>query len=156
MIVLALILSAAAMMAFIIINLSFGKTSSEGIYSFDEINIRISGMRFTKKYKIINKGEKTEISLYNMKYSDGKEKPVLEKAVKTKTNKFIEILNFCKFGGWNGFYGEHPKNVRDGVMFDITAVINNGKLLKAEGSENFPERYYDFIKELDRLLNGGE
>ena len=91
-----------------------------------------------------------------MKYSDGEEKPVLEKTAETETEEFIEFLNFCNFGNWNGFYGKHPKNVRDGIMFNITAVINNGETFRAEGSENFPKGYRDFIKELDRLLNGGE
>ncbi len=159
MIILALIFAAAAMMAFVIINLSFGKfgkTSSEEISSFDEINVHISGMRFTKEYEIINKGEDTKISLYNMNYSDGEEKRILEKTAETGTEEFIEFLNFCNFGSWNGFYGEHPKNVRDGIMFNLTATINEGEILRAEGSENFPDGYRDFIKELDRLLSGGE
>ena len=159
MIILALIFSVIAIIAFIIINLSFGnfgKTSSEKIFSFDEINIKISGMRLTSKYKIINKGEKTEIFLYHKNYSDGEERPVLEKTAETETEEFIEFLNFCNFGSWNGFYGEHPKNVRDGIMFNLTATINEGEILKAEGSENFPDGYRDFIKELGRLLSGGE
>ena len=159
MIILALIFAAAAITAFVFINISFGRSekfSSKEIFSFDKIKVRISGMRFTKEYEIINKGEKTEISLYNMNYSDGEEKPVLEKTAETETEEFIEFLNFCNFGNWNGFYGKHPKNVRDGIMFNITAVINNGETFRAEGSENFPKGYRDFIKELDRLLNGGE
>ena len=158
MIVLALIFAAAVVTAFIIINITAGglKNFSKEISSFEKINLRISGMRFTEEYEIINKGEKTEIHLYNMNYSTGEEKRMLEKTAETETEEFIEFLNFCGFGSWNGFFGKHPKNVKDGIMFNLTAVINSGEILKAEGSENFPGGYRDFVKELDRLLNRGE
>ena len=38
------------------------------ISSFEKINLFIAGMRFSNEYEIINKGEKTEISLYLGKY----------------------------------------------------------------------------------------
>ena len=158
MIVLALIFAVLAISAFLIMNFAFRNAGSENpnekIYSFEKINLRISGMRLTSEYEIINKGEKTEIALYYMNYAAGGKKRILERTA--ETDEFIEFLNFCGFGSWNGFNGKHPKNVLDGTMFDLTAFVNGGEILKAEGSENFPKGYRDFVKELDRLLNGGE
>lgn len=160
MIVLASVFSVAAIAAFLIMNLTFRNVgnnfSDEKIYSFEKINLRISGMRLTREYEIINKGEKTEIFLFHMNYKTGEEKRILEKTAEIETEEFIEFLNFCNFGTWNGFEGKHPKNVSDGEMFDLKAVINGGETLKANGSANFPKGYSDFIKELDRLLNRGE
>ena len=160
LIVLALVFAVLALSAFMIMNFVLRNDGSENlnkeICSFENINLRISGMRRTSEYEIINKGEKTEINLYYMNYADGEEKRIPEKTAETETDEFIEFLNFCNFYKWNGFYGKHPKNVLDGTMFDLTAFVNKEEILKAEGSENFPDEYRDFVKELDRLLNGGE
>lgn len=160
MIVFALIFSVLAILAFVIMNFVFRNAGSEicneKIYSFEKIDLRVSEMRLTSEYEIINKGEKTEISLYYVNYASGAKELIPEKTVETETDEFIEFLNFCNFGSWNGFKGEHPKNVLDGTMFVLTAVINGEENLEAEGSANFPKGYRDFKKELDRLLNGGE
>ena len=160
MIVLASIFAVLAICAFIVMNFAFSNAGNgifnEEIYSFEKINLRISGMRLTSEYEIINKGEKTEISLYYMSYAAGEKERILEKIAETETNEFIEFLNFCNFGGWNGFCGKHPKGVLDGTMFELNAVINGEEILRAEGSENFPKGYRDFVKELERLINGGE
>ena len=51
---------------------------SEKISSFEKINLFITGMRFSREYEIINKGEKTEIVLNFRKYLNGEEKSSLE------------------------------------------------------------------------------
>ena len=77
----------------------------------------------------------------------------IEKSATLKTEEMIEILNSFQISGWNGFKGKHPKNVSDGDMFRLEAVINDSEKIYAEGSANFPKGYSEFIKELNKLLN---
>ena len=126
---------------------------SRKISSFEKINLFITGMRFSREYEIINKGEKTEIVLYFRKYSNGEEKRIPDK--KAETESFVAFLNSIDFVSWNGFNGKHPKNVLDGEMFRMEAKISSENVINAEGSENFPKGYKDFVKELDLLLKGG-
>ena len=128
---------------------------SEKISSFEKINLFITGMRFSREYEIINKGEKTEIVLNFRKYLNGEEKRIPDKKAETETESFVAFLNSIDFGSWNGFSGKHPKNVLDGEMFRMEAKISSENVINAEGSENFPKGYKDFIKELDLLLKGG-
>jgi len=125
----------------------------EEIRSFETINLRISGMRVTQEYEILCRGGETEILLYQIFYANGKDERRLEKSAVVKTEKMIEILNSCGFSGWNGFKGEHPKNVSDGDMFRLEAVINDSEKIYAEGSANFPKGYSEFLKEVNKLLN---
>ncbi|MBR3953812.1 MAG: hypothetical protein IKJ82_09460 [Oscillospiraceae bacterium] len=131
----------------------FGSKAPEEIRSFETINLRISGMRVTQEYEIICRSGETEILLYQIFYANGKDERRLEKNAVVKTEKMIEILNSCGFSGWDGFNGEHPKNVSDGDMFRLEAVINDSEKIYAEGSANFPKGYSEFIKELNKLLN---
>ena len=63
-------------------------------------------------------------------------------------------MNECGFASWNGFDGKHPKNVSDGIMFSLFAVINDGMKVNAKGSENFPKNYKTFMGEVKSILNG--
>ncbi|MBR2041579.1 MAG: hypothetical protein IJ945_04325 [Oscillospiraceae bacterium] len=138
---------------FISLKKFFGSKAQEEIRSFETINLRISGMRVTQEYEILCRGGETEILLYQIFYANGKDERRLEKNAVVKTEKMIEILNSCGFSGWDGFNGEHPKNVSDGDMFRLEAVINDSEKIYAEGSANFPKGYSEFIKELNKLLN---
>ena len=110
-------------------------------------------MRVTQEYEILCRGDETEILLYQIFYANGKDERRLEKSAVVKTEKMIEILNSCGFSGWNGFKGEHPKNVSDGDMFRLEAVINDSEKIYAEGSANFPKGYREFVKKLNELLD---
>lgn len=125
----------------------------EEIRSFETINLRISGMRVTQEYEILCRGGETEILLYQIFYANGKDERRLEKSAVVKTEEMLETLNSCGFSGWNGFKGEHPKNVSDGDMFRLEAVINDSEKIYAEGSANFPKGYSEFVKKLNKLLN---
>ncbi|MBQ7124022.1 MAG: hypothetical protein IJO01_05360 [Oscillospiraceae bacterium] len=125
----------------------------EEIRSFETINLRISGMRVTQEYEILCRGGETEVLLYQIFYANGKDERRLEKSAVVKTEEMLETLNSCGFSGWNGFKGEHPKNVSDGDMFRLEAVINDSEKIYAEGSANFPKGYSEFVKKLNKLLN---
>lgn len=138
---------------FIFARKSFGKNAPEKIDSFETIHLRINGMRGTREYAIISDGDEAEVSLYKFFYANGKEECRLEKSVTVRTEEMVEIMNFCGFSGWDGFKGEHPKNVSDGDMFRLEAFINENEKIHAEGSANFPKGYREFVQKLDALLN---
>lgn len=120
--------------------------------SFEKITLRVIGMRYDIEYEILNKPPKAVLSLYRISYRDGTNKRVLEKSTVTDTEIMLELFNFCKIISWNGFRGDHPKDVKDGVMFKFQAEVNEGQTVCAEGSENFPQGYREFVSTLNLIL----
>lgn len=126
------------------------------VETFQSVLVRESGMRVTEEYEIINKGDICEIALYQLvpvpgTYDD--ERTLLRRA-EYNTQEFVDLMNECGFVSWNGFDGKHPKNVSDGIMFSLFAVINDGMKVNAKGSENFPKNYKKFMGEVKNILNG--
>lgn len=120
--------------------------------SFEKITLRVIGMRYDIEYEILNKPPKAVLSLYQISYKDGSNKRVIEKSAVTDTEMMLEIFNLCKVIRWNGFHGNHPKDVKDGVMFKFQAEVNEGQIVYAEGSENFPRGYHEFVSTLNLIL----
>lgn len=123
------------------------------IDSFEKIILRISGMRVTVEYEILN-GEAVRLSRYRIGYTDGEDVRELEKSVSCRKEVIFELLTSCGIVRWNGFHGKHPKNVQDGDMFRFFAVVNDGQIICAEGSANYPKGYGEFIHTLNQMLNG--
>ena len=126
--------------------------ASVAIESFDHVRLRLIAMRFTSEYEIVSDGAKTKVELYSFRYSSGKEERILENSVVVDTAEVIEKLNEFCLCDWDGFVGEHPKNVSDGVMFELEASVNGEKTIRAHGSENFPEHYHELVAWLDGSL----
>ena len=120
--------------------------------SFEKITLRVIGMRYDIEYEILNKPPKAVLSLYRISYKDGSNKRVIEKSAVTDTEMMLEIFNLCKIISWDDFHGNHPKDVKDGVMFKFQAEVNEGQTVYAEGSENFPQGYREFVSALNRIL----
>lgn len=120
--------------------------------SFEKITLRVVGMRYDIEYEILNKPPKSVLSLYRISYRDGESKRVIENSAETDTEIMLELLNLYKVISWNGFHGNHPKDVKDGVMFTFKAEVNEGQRVYAEGSENFPKGYREFVSALNRIL----
>ena len=120
--------------------------------SFEKISLRVISMRYDIEYEILNKPPKAVLSLYHIFYKDGSNKRVIEKSAVTDTEMMLEIFNLCKVIRWNGFHGNHPKDVKDGVMFKFQAEVNEGQTVYAEGSENFPRGYREFVSTLNQIL----
>ena len=120
--------------------------------SFEKISLRVISMRYDIEYEILNKPPKAVLSLYHIFYKDGSNKRVIEKSAVTDTEIMLELFNSCKIIRWNGFRGNHPKDVSDGVMFKFQAEVNEGQTVYAEGSENFPQGYREFVGMLNRIL----
>ena len=109
-------------------------------------------MRVTVEYEILN-GDAIQISRYRICYTDGENVRELEKSVSCSKEIMLELLISCSIVNWNGFYGKHPKNVRDGDMFKFFAYVNDGQTIRAEGSANYPKGYHEFIRTLNQMLN---
>lgn len=133
----------------------FQKKNKEEISSFESIKINISGMRGIREYEILCRGEKSEILLFTLLYVNSNKERRLEKSSECKTDEMIKIMNLCGFAAWNRFFGKHPKNVSDGEMFRLDAVVNGIQKIHAEGSANFPKGYREFIKNLNEILKNG-
>ena len=123
--------------------------------SFEKISLRVISMRYDIEYEILNKPPKAVLSLYQIYYKDGSDKRVIEKSAVTDTEIMLELFNSCKIIRWNGFRGNHPKDVSDGVMFKFQAEVNEGQTVYAEGSENFPRGYREFVSTLNLILVNG-
>ncbi|MBQ9886901.1 MAG: hypothetical protein IJM37_08615 [Lachnospiraceae bacterium] len=133
-----------------------GDTDSAGgsIVSFEIITLNTSGMRFIAEYEIVMKSGAVEVSQYGIRYSEGEKTRVLEKRAECSKERMLQLLNDCDVISWDGFYGKHPKHVLDGIMFSLEAVVNDGRRIKASGSENFPKHYRDFTNGIYEILNG--
>lgn len=129
-----------------------GKT----VDSVESMTLTLHGMRGTNIYEITEKDGKTELCRFTRVYSNGKDVRRLEKSVICDTESFVELVNNCGIISWDGFHGKHPKNVRDGIMFDFSATVNGGQKIHADGSENFPKGYREFVCELDKILTESE
>jgi len=126
--------------------------SRKTVTSFDMITLTVQGMRGTSVYEIADKDGKTELKRFRKVYSNGEDILELEASAACDTNGFIELMNNCGVIRWDGFHGKHPKNVKDGIMFDFKAAVNDGQNIHADGSENFPKGYRNFVRELDKML----
>lgn len=128
--------------------------SKKQVESFETITIRESGMRVIEEYKIINKGDICEISFYQIVPISGtyNDQYTLLKSAEYDTEKLIALMNECGFASWNGFDGKHPKNVHDGIMFGLDAVINGNETVTARGSQNFPKKYKEFMAKIKDIL----
>ena len=129
-----------------------GKTIS----SIDTMTLTLQGMRFCNVYEITNEGGKTEIRRFRKVFSKGADTLELDASAVYDTMDFIAFTNTCGIIHWDGFHGKHPKNVTDGIMFEFIAAVNDGQEIHADGSENFPKGYHDFVHELDRILRAQE
>ena len=133
-----------------------GKGKDEAVLSFETITLRLSGMRGAREYEIVRTDDKAEITEYEIRYAQGEDKRVPERRAVCGAEEMLALLNRCAFLSWDGFHGPHPKNVRDGTMFRLTATVNTDKAIHADGSENFPKHFRDFTDALYALLRNAE
>lgn len=126
------------------------------IRTFEIVTLRTSGMQPTVEYEITNDGGRAEVSQYAVEYRDGETTRRPERRVVCDMATVIGLLNKCRLLSWDGFCGEHPRYVKDGTMFTLSATVNGGKEIHATGSQNFPRHYHDFADGLREILESGE
>lgn len=129
-----------------------GEKKSIKTTSFEKLWLRISGMRVTRVYELVRDGDDVRIDEYEARYPQGKEVLELERSKNLPLEIVISKLNEVNMFAWDGFHGEHPKNVLDGDMFSFVATLN-GKEIKADGSANFPKGYNEFVRFVGEILN---
>ena len=122
------------------------------VTSIEAMTLTLQGMRGASVYEIAEVDEKTELRRFRKVYSNGTDTLELEASAVCDVTDFIELMNTCGVICWDGFHGKHPKNVKDGIMFDFRATVNDGQEIHADGSENFPKGYHDFVRELNKIL----
>ena len=116
-------------------------SKKKNIESFDRVTLHESGMRFVREFEIVCDGDKSRVEKYSFNYSTGEERRILETSVVLDTADVITKLNEIGVAKWDGFVGKHPRNVRDGIMFNFKATVNGGQTISANGSQNFPKNY---------------
>lgn len=147
------LLLAATVMIFPACSQAFGiGKPPEKIESFEIVTLRLSGMRFTEEYEIVMKGKKAEITEYEIRYEKNEDKRVPERKTVCSVDRVLKLLNDCELAAWDGFVGNHPKDVKDGIMFSLKATVNNGRKIYAHGSENFPKHFREFRDGLNNML----
>ena len=152
--VLALLLLAVAMMGCSSVSQSAStKNAAENIKSFEIVTFHLSGMRFTTEYEIVMKGKDAEITQYDLRYEKDKGHIRVPKSKKVcSADRILKLLNDCELISWDGFHGDHPKDVKDGIMFSLKATVNGNRNIRAEGSENFPKHFRELWKGMDAIL----
>ena len=147
------LLLATAIMLFPSVSQTFGTGKPpEKIESFEIVTLRLSGMRFTVEYESVMQGKKAEVTEYEIRYEKKEDKRVPERKTVCSADKVLTLLNDCELVSWDGFVGNHPKDVKDGIMFSLKAAVNGGRKISAHGSENFPKHFREFRDGLNNLL----
>ena len=123
------------------------------IDSFEMVTLSTRGMRCADDYEIVKKDKTAEVSQYRISYREGKDERILMRRAAVGENDILQMLNNCSILSWDGFHGKHPRGVKDGIMFSFSATVNDGKTIKADGSQNFPKHYRDFTQALHDILS---
>ena len=129
------------------------KKGNNYITSVQDFTLKISNMRTTYLYKIRHNDNAQKLERYQEFFVNGEVRFDLEKSSYCTNDEIIELMNNCKVMKWDGFHGKHPKNVSDGTMFSFTATVNDGQIIRADGSQNFPKGYCEFVRALDEMLS---
>ena len=129
-------------------------SSKDKITAFSILTLTLKGMRAIDEYEIVCRGEEAEVAAYTRYYTRNEDERELNQRVTQPTDVIIKLLNDCKVMRWDGFIGPNPRHVRDGYMFFLTATVNDGKRIRAEGSNNYPKHYDTFKRAIDKMLFG--
>ncbi len=78
----------------------------------------------------------------------------IDETVKTDEEKFAElteIINTYNIHSWNGF-DKTNKMVMDGSSFSLYIKFADGSIIKAHGSNEFPDSYREVSRRIDDLF----
>lgn len=128
--------------------------SKNAVTSFKSLTLTLSGMRCIDEYEIICNGEESDVAYYTRFYTKNEDERSLNKRTTHPTEAIIKLFNECRLLSWNGFRGRNPIGVRDGYMFVLKAEVNDGLMIRAEGSNNYPKHYRTLTNAISDILNG--
>ena len=129
-----------------------GGGTKKPVASVEAVTLTVRGMRGGFVYKFEAEDDRSVLLYYREVYAGEKNELVLEGSAPCGADRMTELMNSCGVIRWDGFHGKHPKNVRDGIMFTFTATVNGELTIRAEGSENFPSGYREFVQALNSML----
>lgn len=129
----------------------FGR-AKEHVVSVEGMTLILRGMHGGTVYKFEVEDDRINMCRYHERYLNGEDILEPDQSTVCDTGTVIDLMNTCNIIDWNGFHGKHPKNVHDGIMFCFEAEVNGGQPVKADGSENFPKGYHEFVRTLDEML----
>ena len=129
--------------------------SKKKIESFTTVSLSITGMRSHTEYEAVCDGASVELSEYCGFICSEKSRRLIARTV-CDSEAFVRLLNECGVPGWDGFQGKHPRFVKDGEMFSFEAVVDEGRRIRASGSENFPKGFHELRRGLAELLKDGK
>ena len=142
-----IVLAAAAVMTVI-----FGPFRKTDIADFEIVTVRESGMHASAEYEIVRDGDNAVVSMYTIPYTGDENERHLEMTAVISASEAMDKMTEVGLLGWDGFHGAHPRNVSDGTMFTLDAVVNGGKKVHADGSQNFPRHYREFVQWIMGIL----
>ena len=120
------------------------------ITSVEEMTLTLTGMRGEWVYQF--DGDTEELRRCRVVYSNGEDELVPEASMSCSKQTMLDLFSDCEIQRWNGFHGEHPRDVLDGIMFRFEATVNGGQTICADGSANYPRGYHDFVRTMDEML----
>lgn len=101
--------------------------------------------------------------IYNVAEEDGKvifeytsmdktgNEPYTMEVDRKVLDDLYQIYLDLRIAEWNG-YSKYAKNVDDGDGFTLSMEFKDGDVLTAYGTNAYPDRYFDFIKRMDEIL----
>ena len=126
------------------------------IQTLEVLTLRITGMRYTEEYELAADGPSSvQVSRYQPLHGAQEGRQLQARAVRD-TEEVIRQLNACRVLQWDGFHGKHPRGVKDGRMFSLSATVNGGKTVYADGSQNFPSHFHELTDWFRRVLTPEE
>ena len=128
------------------------KAPEKTLTSVEEMTLTLQGMRGSSVYKFEVADGVTVLRRYAVRYSGEETLLTVEAEAECEAAAMTELMNSCGIPRWDGFHGEHPKNVHDGIMFRFEATVNGRERILADGSANFPDGYREFVRTLDEIL----
>lgn len=128
----------------------FRKT--EPLTDFERVTLLITGMRYREKLEAMKAEDGVAIAEYECRYTKDGEEWIPEAHVTMPFDEYIAFANDCRLTKWDGFSGKNPPGVLDGTMFSMEALVNDGKRIRADGSNNFPKGYREYVQKLHELL----
>ena len=115
-----------------------------------EMTLTLTGMRGEWVYQF--DGDTEALRRCRVVYSNGEDELVPEASMFCSKQTMLDLFSACEIHRWNGFHGEHPRHVQDGIMFRFEAAVNGGQTICADGSANYPRGYHDFVRTMDEML----
>lgn len=137
-----------------------GNGGSEETMDFQSIKISESGMMaFSTVYLAEKTDDGVHLEYYLGRYGSGdEEEKTMIRQIDGNQELYQTVAQLAGQYGlrkWDGFSGSDP-NVLDGYGFYMEAVLEDGTVISAHGSNKFPDGYHGYLGAIDAICSRGE